>query len=871
MKGGVLTLGNKSIIEILDKCSSNNVIPKRLGNDDSSGGYIYTLDIPPQAGVYNIYPGLTNPITETKTIIIKFIQMHNMQYNDKLSFMHRGKEITSKHLFKQEITTHNNIFNASMDMYCEPICPNIIDYCHFKNTNNSFFYKQALIKFPVFDNLIRNIIFSNKVDSHYRNDNNANRVAKIGIIFMEMLSGCKPIEDCVPYENSTGSRNRFSNLTKNQKNCCKNYLYQLVRLKKLGYVHGDTHLNNALFIENYDYLDNFRVFLIDFGRTVRSSIGVTNLRNIVTIDNANQIYFSYQMMFDVANAYINEYGNGDNFFNNNRQIIMQSENRFVNKLFSLNLLTGINRLASLTSNIIDPFQKLKTAYIPRILFSNHYFKNSRINTNFNINVNILPNQETKCCYYCIPDECKFITINNEYSNGYRNNVALKAQSIIQKEIKGCFYENKLPSWDGIFLWIIGQGADGTFNLYMSQVVSCFEIGTKHFHIVQHYNLAKYFGAGELEKKGNKIRYNLCSGTYIITPVISRSISQNDVNYVNSKTKQFMEIILNNNTTNTTYEINRILPDNTDVRTQQTLLTENGCCNKLIIDTIPIAVELNASLKKDNLPEMFMFKSLDEHPGCNEEQLRQSRQKETEMQSARQARQLAKQAEEARKAEEARRISETEAARPKKGTRSARFTNKEQSRKMRQQKYNATQKIRRSEFLQERRKPPSDMAISPSDMEIIPESEQLIGGYQKDEEFLMPDGLDYKFSSGIKDDIELGKYVVNVIDSTPRNDTIFKQIESSNDKTFLNNVIILREYVNNICKNAIDILMLFDNKDKASVKSDKQLLNSSTVKLNQSLKQPLKQPLNISESRVVNHVFGGKFKKRRHNKTKKNKK
>jgi len=61
--------------------------------------------------------------------------------------------------------------------------------------------------------------------------------------------------------------------------------------------------------------------------------------------------------------------------------------------------------------------------------------------------------------------------------------------------------------DGTYTWILTDN----FNMYISHV-GIFELGTKHLHLIKNLN-ENIIAAGEFLKDGNKIEYNMQSGTF----------------------------------------------------------------------------------------------------------------------------------------------------------------------------------------------------------------------------------------------------------------------------------------------------------------------------------------------------------------------
>jgi hypothetical protein len=83
--------------------------------------------------------------------------------------------------------------------------------------------------------------------------------------------------------------------------------------------------------------------------------------------------------------------------------------------------------------------------------------------------------------------------------------------------------------DGIYTWVIyGEENKPDLKFACIQVLSPFEIGTSHHSLVHNsrVNAERIYGAGELKKTGDKITYNLNSGTYTFKIVMINLSSNN---------------------------------------------------------------------------------------------------------------------------------------------------------------------------------------------------------------------------------------------------------------------------------------------------------------------------------------------------------
>ena len=213
------------------------------------------------------------------------------------------------------------IYNKSNEDL-EPICPSIVFSGLYDIDDDNI-----AVKNQKFIEIVENNIFSSKkYENIFNNDNKSNNARiKIGVIAMEYSCNGKTVSSEVRrldekiYEinneikrlfniNDTINQNiHFRKYTDKQienfnKQVVENYglianlskinkentkkktdilllsIFEHYRLYKLGYFHGDFHLANALFCDNYNYICdnnicdyNFRVMLIDFGLSFKFS------------------------------------------------------------------------------------------------------------------------------------------------------------------------------------------------------------------------------------------------------------------------------------------------------------------------------------------------------------------------------------------------------------------------------------------------------------------------------------------------------------------------------------------------------------------------------------------------------------------------
>lgn len=683
MKGGVLVASKKSVFTILGEITNLNDISIVQFGGSSVGGYIYKVTINNNSYVndnlYSIYPGKTSPIEQCTTFIIKLLQIGDTGVNN-----YNDKEITTHLVFTDEIYTQTTVFNESMSMWCEPICPNIVETkLIFKGvTDNNY---QSLYKFPIFEQLM-NLIFASP------------DISIIGVIVMEMLENCNEVANLFPNYYTSPHVVKYNQLTDAQKLVSINYLYQLGRLKKLGYIHKDPHLCNALYVSNYNYAYGYRVYLIDFGRTVYTGVtNVTDMNEWVHVDD--DTWWSYHQMIEFTKTQINKYNSGEMFISKVKEEISEARANFISKLYSSDRLTQFATLSekNFPQGITNPIENFKKDYVDTLVFNAYEVTKRHANGLIGNKINV--NNTSICCKLCDNNNnCKYITTSSD--SAYDQDIALRAQEWYKKHINTqCFYVNTLPNVDGIFLWIIGEAPDGKVNVYFSHVVSCFEIGTKHAHIIRHYALTNIYVAGEMKKIGDDLKYNLASGTYMIVPFMTGVINSTHISRTNITTKLFMQLKMPNQ-----FTITPEYADDVKVIDHKSYLfeTDKQCCSPLI-STSHISASfinsVNTYLTSNNEP--LMFNLLDNAPdGCQ---------------------------------------------------------------------------------------PTAGGKRSGSKLSVVIKSK--------------------KYNSGMRQDIELGKYELNQINKDDDNKLFIEEIANNKNETFLKNSLILSEYVKQKCKYAMDVAML----------------------------------------------------------------
>jgi serine/threonine protein kinase len=214
---------------------------------------------------------------------------------DKLSVPAIRKEmfpVTTYDGFKKEVDTQLDIFREScLDEYAlQGICPAIVNYTTIQAGH------------PMLRKFMNTIV--NRVDGPTSNKlkncligmykafkTPENSLMQLGVIAMEYADGFKQLISYLPrvekghpdYSNELGLYRQYQVFA----------LYELKRLHKLGYIHGDLHQSNILINPNSEYFTKRtdempilgKAMIIDFGRTVNMGIYDIDLPDDVSTEN----------------------------------------------------------------------------------------------------------------------------------------------------------------------------------------------------------------------------------------------------------------------------------------------------------------------------------------------------------------------------------------------------------------------------------------------------------------------------------------------------------------------------------------------------------------------------------------------------------
>jgi len=240
-KGGVIIQPGYNIDSaynfFMTNCSVENL------TYSSRGGIIFRAILTP--GVASPYKSSrSNSVNvDIDVLLLKMVFLHQTkkfiikdQYGNNMTDL---SNITHQK-FKDEINMQIDIFTRSLDLYLEPICPAIVDATIHPNTSPYLPVSLDQLIDKSSDVITRHIL------QYIKNNYLTNRF-DIGIIAMECLSGYDCLSD---YVDKNGGENSEASIVAKYM-----AMYEICRLYKLGYIHGDLHQGNLMYHPTYRYFN----------------------------------------------------------------------------------------------------------------------------------------------------------------------------------------------------------------------------------------------------------------------------------------------------------------------------------------------------------------------------------------------------------------------------------------------------------------------------------------------------------------------------------------------------------------------------------------------------------------------------------------
>lgn len=256
----------------------------KLLTDESSYGIIYKLILNPTivSPYYTLRSNnLGSPVT---TIIIKIVVCQSNGGDDDWNYGDEDKSCTTIENFKNEVNIQLDIYNQSKDNY-EAICPSII-FAKILNSNDplrqtffNYFRESAnqIRDRPTSESFTNILIASLEQNGRKYN---------FGLVAMEIIDDAETVYDLID-DKDDEEINNILLLT----------LYEHYRLFKLGYLHGDNHLGNVMFLPTYNYMAGFngRTMILDFGASFKHNLPISEDLSIeqlvhILLDNMSPIW-----------------------------------------------------------------------------------------------------------------------------------------------------------------------------------------------------------------------------------------------------------------------------------------------------------------------------------------------------------------------------------------------------------------------------------------------------------------------------------------------------------------------------------------------------------------------------------------------------
>jgi hypothetical protein len=476
MKGGSLSIStNLNLSRFLNSVTNVNDL-----GVNSGGGYLFRVSINPSDYLTYIKPGINNMVSPATSVLLKICQIgpRDTRIN--------GKEVFPIATFANEVNTQQIIHDKSFDLWCEPICPKILFHIKLSNDRRNILH--------TFLNTYARAIFN--IYQSYQGD-----ITDLGFIFMEDIGGYA-VERMFP--NWQQITPVTSNRTDQQITVLSNYTYQLVRLAKLGYTHGDTHLSNALFYENYDYIDNYRVILIDFGRTKKIHHRETEpysadviAYTFPSLENNFRGYWSYLELNDFIKKEVgrNSRAVHEWYTTINRTKIQLSRRNFYERLLINNNASMLQRLVTRGHNL-DIFETYN-------LFDTFGYKYLHLDLNTIKNIRIPSFMGLDGCTYNfrLHNQYQLYSYNDPetkriYDYYKTSKIIYKSSDFYTTDFKRRYPDESFM----IFLWCIGiPESSNRPEFVFIPVFNSYQVASGFHFLFLHFKITKLFCAGQLIK------------------------------------------------------------------------------------------------------------------------------------------------------------------------------------------------------------------------------------------------------------------------------------------------------------------------------------------------------------------------------------
>jgi hypothetical protein len=250
----------------------------KIFSSSSSSSLLYELTLQPDVETpyfranYLTYPQVKHDLSRNiRTLLMKVIVIdNNVPSTGEMRFIQVTTPSTpeekpielfcpSLYEFQKEVNTHIEIYHQSVQRFRTAICPAIIYTYQTKTTEqiHNMFTKLIPLVNNTKDQTLTEQLFQKITSINNRSCNEVN----VGFLFMEALQGISVFAKI----------NENPSMESTLHELC---IIELEKLYRLGYVHGDPHLANFIFVPfcHDDLLPANKIFIIDFGRAQLISI-----------------------------------------------------------------------------------------------------------------------------------------------------------------------------------------------------------------------------------------------------------------------------------------------------------------------------------------------------------------------------------------------------------------------------------------------------------------------------------------------------------------------------------------------------------------------------------------------------------------------
>lgn len=399
-KGG--TIGNSNICNYKNAflCFLDNCVVTTLSTR-SNGGILLLCTNKDNETPLNTCSA-SNPISYTKTLVLKitfnsYSQNRPIIVNTKHNF-----EKTAEYNFLNEVTNQVTAHNNSLDTYLEPVVPSIC----FASTSNSLNNYILDILHKKGDTSTKTLLYNISITP-------PEKAYISGMMAMEFLDGFKPLNKFITFtENITYKSQQFTipkfygeidNIAYDEERqlyYIYTAIYELYRLRMVGFNHGDFHTENIMLNDNYyfkgtknpAYVDRpCRPMIIDAGRFKKTTppgpnTSITDIiKGEMEVLGKSSDYWSYQWLkkvisddnrINVLNKYFEE-------IKENREkkksefLELLNNNEFITPE-QINQISQFKMFGEISDDIVGGGKKNKTG--GKVSFNNSIMNPTYMNT-----------------------------------------------------------------------------------------------------------------------------------------------------------------------------------------------------------------------------------------------------------------------------------------------------------------------------------------------------------------------------------------------------------------------------------------------------------------------------------------------------------